>query len=106
RRRERAAGIGDGDAGAGRAVVEGEHLHESRAARNPRAAASSSSMRAGSLPPARAMVGRPPPPPPTIGEISRITAAASPPFSTASGVADATKRARPPPLEARTPSDL
>ena len=67
--RQRAARVGDGDAGTGGAVVEREDAHcvdecERRGSVAPprrarRRAAS------GSLPPARAIVRRPPPPPPT-----------------------------------------
>ena len=64
RPRQRAGRVGDGDAGARRAVVERHHLHAHLGATSSFAAASASAMPSGFLPPASASVGLPPPPPP------------------------------------------
>ena len=106
RPRERAARVADGDARARAAVVERERLGVVGSRREQaRAASSASSRRLASLPPARAIDGRPPPPPPTIGPIALITADASRPSSTASGVMLATSCTRSPSRAPSTTAD-
>src|SRR5262249_51188308 len=74
--------VGDGDAGPGQPVVEGEHLQASASATALRPASSAACTPSGFRPPASASVGRPPPPPPMCFPSSRTSCDASRPFST------------------------
>ena len=97
---ERAGRVGDGDAGAGRAVVEREDFHKLGASdgrlrrlRAPRRAPPASCR------PPRASVGRPPPPPSMCFAASRTSATASTPLSASAWSRLKTRKARPSSVE-------
>src|SRR5579872_419449 len=92
--------IGDRDAGARRAEVEGQHLHPSAAATACLPASSASRAPCGFLPPASASVGLPPPPPPMCLPSSRTSCTASSPCDTSVSSKLITRNARPSSLDA------
>src|SRR5215210_702234 len=103
RGRERARGVGHGDAAAGAAVVERADATQASARRMTSSAARrASGSLSGSRPPACAMLSRPPPPPPTTCAAALTTSPAFTPRSTAPGVAATRRLTRPSPLAPST----